>query len=82
MKLSDFISLNEDEKKMAVLHMGVLIAKRSSFDSMVFLFQMGSYYVEAICNPEDKAIEEYRVFDNTSLLHPYLERIPIDRLIN
>jgi len=82
MKLSDFISLNEDEKKMAVLHMGVLIAKRSSFDSMVFLFQMGSYYVEAYCNPEDKAIEEYRVFDNTSLLNPYLERIPIDELIN
>jgi len=82
MKLSDFILLNEDEKKAAVLHVGVLIGKRSNFDSMVFLFQIGSYYVEAYCNPEDKAIEEYRVFDNINLLHPYLEGIPIDRLIN
>jgi hypothetical protein len=61
---------------------GVLIAKRSSFDSMVFLFQIGSYYVEAYCNPGDKAIEEYRVFDNINLLNPYLESISIDRLIN
>ena len=82
MRLSDFILLDEDEKKKTVLHKGVLIAKRDSFDSMVFLFQMGSYYVEAFCNPENKAIEEYRVFDNISLLNPYLETIPIDGLLN
>ena len=28
MKLSDFIMLNEEEKKLAVLHEGVLISKR------------------------------------------------------
>ena len=82
MKLSDFILLNEDEKKRTVLHKGVLIAKRDSFESMVFLFQMGSYYVEAFCNPANKAIEEYRVFDNISLLNPYLDSIPIDNLLN
>jgi hypothetical protein len=82
MRLSDFILLDEDEKKKTVLHKGVLIAKRDSFDSMVFLFQMGSYYVEAFCNPANKAIEEYRVFDNISLLNPYLETIPIDGLLN
>src|ERR1700677_701973 len=36
-------------------HQGVLLARRSSFDSMVFLFQPGSYYVEAYCNPANKA---------------------------
>ena len=82
MKLSDFILLNEDEKKMTVLHKGVLVAKRNNFDFMVFLFQMGSYYVEAYCNPQNKAIEEYRVFDNINLLNPYLETIPIDNLLN
>ena len=82
MKLSDFILLNEDEKRVTVLHRGVLIAKRNSFDFMVFLFQMGSYYVEAYCNPQNKAIEEYRVFDNINLLNPYLETIPIDNLLN
>jgi hypothetical protein len=82
MRLSEFILLNEDEKKSTVLHQGVLLAKRSSFESMVFLFQLGSYYVEAYCNPANKAIEEYRMFENTDVLTPYLEAIPIDSLLN
>jgi hypothetical protein len=82
MRLSEFILLNEDEKKSTVLHEGVLLAKRSSFESMVFLFQLGSYYVEAYCNPANKAIEEYRMFENTDILTPYLEAIPIDSLLN
>ncbi len=82
MRLSEFILLNEDEKKSTVLHHGVAIAKRSSVNSTVFLFQLGSYYVEAYCNPENKAIEEYRMFDNIDLLQPYLEAIPLDNLLN
>ena len=82
MRLSEFILLDEDEKKSTVLHQGVLLAKRSSFDSMVFLFQLGGYYVEAYCNPMDKAIEEYRVFDNIDALKPYLDAIPLDNLLN
>jgi hypothetical protein len=82
MRLSEFILLNENEKKSTVLHQGVLLAKRSSFESMVFLFQLGSYYVEAYCNPANKAIEEYRMFENTDILTPYLEAIPIDSLLN
>jgi hypothetical protein len=49
---------------------------------MVFLFQLGSYYVEAFCNPSNKAIEEYRMFDNIDVLTPYLEAIPLDNLLN
>jgi hypothetical protein len=82
MRLSEFILLNEDEKRSTVLHQGVLLAKRSSFESMVFLFQLGSYYVEAYCNSVDKAIEEYRMFDNTDVLKPYLEAISLDNLLN
>jgi hypothetical protein len=82
MRLSEFILLNEQEKKSTVLHRGVLLAKRSSFDSMVFLFQLGSYYVEAYCNPANKAIEEYRMFENIEALQPYLEAIPLDELLN
>ncbi|HEY4290463.1 MAG TPA: hypothetical protein VGN00_25360 [Puia sp.] len=82
MRLSDFILMNEEEKKLAVLHNGVLIAKRNSFDSLIFLFHLGSYYVEAYCNTSSKAIEEYRAFANTSLLAPYLDAIPINDLLN
>lgn len=82
MKLSDFILLNEEEKKMTVLHRGVLIAKRNNINGLVFLFHLGNYYVEAYCNPANKAIEEYIVFDNINLLNPYLETISIDELLN
>ena len=82
MRLSEFILLNEDEKKSTVFHQGVALAKRSSFDSIVFLFQLGSYYVEAYCNPANKEIEEYRMFDNIDVLNPYLEAISIDSLLS
>jgi hypothetical protein len=82
MRLSEFILLNEAEKKSTVFHQGVALAKRSSFNSIVFLFQLGSYYVEAYCNPANKEIEEYRMFDNIDVLNPYLEAISIDNLLN
>ncbi|CAN5433117.1 hypothetical protein BH10BAC2_BH10BAC2_47530 [soil metagenome] len=82
MKLSEFILLDEADKKWSVLNQGVLIAKRISLSSMVFLFQLENYYVETYCNVNNKAIEEYRVFDNMHALHPYLESIPIDDLLN
>lgn len=82
MKLSDFILLNEEEKRVTVLHEGVLIAKRDLPRQMVFLFQLPEYYVEAYCNIQDKSIEEYIVFNDTSPLHPYLENIHIDQLLN
>jgi len=82
MRLSEFILLNEDEKKSAVLHEMVLIAKRSDPACMVFLFQVDNYYVEAYCNPTNKAIEEYRMFDNVDVLEPYLEDIELDNLLN
>jgi hypothetical protein len=82
MRLSEFILLNEEEKKSAVYHQGVVLAKRSNFDSVVFLFQLGSYYVEAYCNASNKAIEEYTVFDNIDVLEPYLADISLDNLLN
>lgn len=82
MKLSEFILLNENEKKLTVLHQGVLIAKRNSYHHMVFLFQLDGYYVETFCNAQNKAIEEYRIFGNTRSLHPYLDAIPLEGLGN
>jgi hypothetical protein len=82
MKLSDFILLDEMEKKQTVLHEGVLVAKRNKLNYLVFLFQLQSYYVEAYCNIENKAIEEYRAFDNMEPLNPYLELIHIEDLLN
>ena len=82
MKLSDFILLSEEEKKMAVLHAGVLIGKRKDIDTVAFLFHVGNYYVETFFNSGNKTIREFRVFNQTTLLQPYLDNIPIDNLLN
>ena len=82
MRLSDFILLSEEEKKLIVFHQGVPLAKREYASCKVFLFQLEDYYVETVCNNTSKAIEEYRVFGDTQLLSPYLQAIPIDDLLN
>lgn len=82
MKLSEFILLNELDKKRSVMQQGVLLAKRTYPDSIVFLFQLEDYYIETYCNTANKAIEEYRVLPGVDALRPYLEAIPIDDLLN
>jgi hypothetical protein len=80
MELSDFIMLHAEQKKLVVLHKGVLIGKRKGADFIIFLFDLGKFYVETFCNTETKAVSEYRVFVQTKLLQPYLESITIDTL--
>ena len=82
MKLSDFILLDEEQKKGTLLHEGVLIGKRNCKDCMVFLFQLPDYYVESYCNMESKSIEEFRAFTHLEPLYPYLDAIPLDDLLN
>jgi hypothetical protein len=74
--------LDVETKKQVVLHEGILVAKRHQYQHMVFLFQMEGYYVETYCNKGNKAIDEFRVFDNTQTLLPYLDTIRIDQLLN
>lgn len=82
MRLSDFLLLEEKDKRHIVLHEGVLVAKRNSYNYLVFLFQMDRFYVETFCNLDNKAIEEYRVFDTTNALDPYLDGIALGNLLN
>lgn len=82
MSLSEFIVLDQSQKKIAVLHQGVLIAKRKVNQSVIFLFQLDNYYVETFFDSTSKQIEEFRMGDNTNILDPYLQEIPIDNLLN
>lgn len=82
MKLSEFIVLNEAEKKRVVMNNAVALATRTSPGLIIFLFQIKDYYVEAYCNTSDKSIAEYRVLPNTNSIRHYLELIPIDDLLN
>ncbi len=81
MKLSEFIALPEDHKRSTVMTQGVAIAKRELANSLVFLFQLNEFYVETFCCNKSKEILEYRVFENTKHLNPYLESIEISHLL-
>lgn len=81
MKLSDFILLSKEDKKIAVLHNGVLIGKRKTAGLMIFLFQLHHFYVETVCNIDAKEVVEYQAFAHTKPLQPYLENIAIDHLL-
>ena len=82
MKLSDFVLLNENEKKQVVLNQGVLVAKRKGATSFVFLFRMDGFYVEAIFKNATKQVKEFRMSQQTTMLQPYLESICIDDLLS
>ena len=81
MKLSDFILLTAEEKNTIVLHNGMLIGKRTDANQFIFLFQLESFYVEVYCSLHSKAIQEYRMFDSTNELQPYLESVSIEGLL-
>ena len=80
MKLSEFIVLPREEKRSAVLHQGVALAKWENRKEMVFLFQLPDFYVETYCCQESKEIREYRAFYKVEHLTLYLDGISIDSL--
>jgi hypothetical protein len=82
MKLSEFILLDEKEKQHTVLHEGVLIGKRKLQACIIFLFQLDHYYVETWCSFSNRSVKEYRVFDGTAPLDPYLKEISLQHLFN
>lgn len=82
MKLSEFILLNEEEKKCAVMNKAVALAQIAYPETIIFLFQLDYYYIEAYCNKADKSIDEYRILPDTNAISHYLEAISINDLIN
>ena len=82
MKLSEFMLLNETDKKYAIMNKAVPLAKRTYRDTTIFLFQLENYYVEVYCNTTNKAIEEYCILPDTNSIYHYLQAITIDELLN
>ena len=82
MKLSEFILLDEKEKRQTVLSEGLLVGKRKDNGKMIFLFQLETFYVETYFNMGNKGIETFLIFKTTTPLEPYLKEIRIDDLLN
>lgn len=81
MKLSDFILLNEEQKKRAVLHDGVLLCKRQLPATVIFLFHVQHFYVEVWFDANSKEVKVFHMFVETEMLQPYLEDISISELM-
>jgi hypothetical protein len=82
MKLSAFIALTREEKKVVVVQEGVPLAKRELLNHMIFLFDLKDFYVETWCSLKTKEVDEYRVFHNPQHLRPYLDAISLDDLLH
>lgn len=82
MKLSEFIVLDEQAKKSAVLHDAILLAKKLEEGTMVFLFQLDSYYVEAYCDYDKKQVHTYMAYQDMNLLQPWLDAIPLPDVLH
>jgi hypothetical protein len=82
MKLSEFITLTNEEKKYIIFTQGAPIAKRKTNESKIFLFQLPNFYVEIHCNIDDKKINEFMMYSDTENLTLYLNAIKIDGLFD
>ena len=82
MKLSEFILLNEAEKKCAIMKQAVPLAQRTYSDMVIFLFFFFFFFLVAYCNTADKSIEKYCILPDINAICHYLEAIPIDELLN
>ena len=80
MKLSEFITLSKEEKKVILFREGAPIAKRFIPGHRVFLFQLSDFYVEIHCLVENKEIVEFLMFRDAEYLTPYLNGIRINNI--
>jgi len=80
MKLSEFITLSKEEKKVFLFKEGAPIAQRRISGHKVFLFQLPDFYVEIHCAIENKEIKEFMMFRDAEYLTPYLNAIQINNI--
>lgn len=81
MTLYDYILLRPDEQANITWTHGAFIAVADKGSLKVLLYQIDSFYVEVYYNCELGRIEEFRSFDSTDQLDPYLAAIDLSELI-
>ena len=81
MTLYEYILLRPEEQANVTWKHGAFIAVADKGALKVLLYQIGSFYVEVYYNCELGKIEEFRSFDSTDQLDPYLAAIDLSELI-
>lgn len=80
MNVAEFSFLNPTVQQRMVLKNGVFLSKRKSCDLGIYLFQLGSFYVELVYLLKTRQMEWVNAFENTDLLEPYLQQIDISQI--
>ena len=81
MNLYDYMLLGPEEQADITWQHGAFIAVADRGFTKVLLYQLSSFYVEVYYNCELGKIEEFRSFDSTDQLAPYLAAIDVSGLI-
>jgi hypothetical protein len=76
MTLTDFLALDYKGKHRATSD-GVCIGGRTEEGYIVLLYQLCSFYIEVFYQKEYNFISEFKAFDDTELLEPYLKKIEL-----
>jgi hypothetical protein len=75
--LKEFESLSDNEKSEALWEYGEIIDHRFENEFRIMLYQISNFYCEVVYDDTNEELVEYRAFDSTVLLSPYLNSIDI-----
>jgi hypothetical protein len=80
--LKEFEGLSDNEKSEALWEYGEIIDHRFENEFRIMLYQISNFYCEVVYDDTNEELVEYRAFDSTVLLSPYLNAIDISGIID
>jgi hypothetical protein len=80
MKLEEFITLEPIAQRSVAFEIGAHLGDRLEPGSLVALYQVDSFYVEAFYHPKTMRLLSLVAFTDTDRLLPYLSHIDLSTL--
>ena len=77
MTFLEFKNLGDGAKECISLKHAIPVATRHEGDCKYILYQLFSFYIEAQVTLTYSEITQYRAFENTEYLDPYLEEVSL-----
>ena len=81
MTLQEFLSYSIDDQYAIIMELGTHVADRHDGYSNIKLYMIDSFYAEVFSRVKDGIIWKFGGFDHPVLLHPYLEQVDIQHLL-
>ncbi|RYY88683.1 MAG: hypothetical protein EOO15_08255 [Chitinophagaceae bacterium] len=81
MTKNTFNACTSGEQRQILLEQGAYLGHRKDDPWSVLLYQIRDYYVEVFFSMQNLDIHAIEAFEDTDRLEPYLERIPLEMLM-